>query len=654
MACADSICSTSFGRGASLSWRRLPGAVLSVELRVPPEIGGATAAAPGWIALGVTSPNVEAGGNSMTGPPASHAVLGRAGGGGGGGGGGAAPVAVLALEKMSSPPGTLTPWRGAPGSASIVMLQEDGHRVLNFTASAIGPYKLLPEEEEEEEETTITDRRRALAGHVAATIPGRRVRMLWAAGTTGKDDLPTYHSLNRVVFDIDFRVPGGGRDTGTGLTPDGTIDPRTLRGVHGAAMALIWGLLTLVGAGFARYMRHKWYWYVVHKSFQSIASLMTLPLTYLAYYSKPEKNYDTVHGKLGLFLGTASTIQGLLGTLSVRSHKHFCGMSNPAWFDHGLRATHRTLGVILLVVASVQIGLGLEAFAPPILGEGSVLPGAGSTYIAWTSLVWCTVLFLELATVKGPYDYCKCRRKQNLPYNPVKGTGFMTKDDLITDRSAYFALRVLVERAARTVSEVLSRNAKVTGKCGACGKASKSSCKMDTPCLIYTWWNREPGRCVRRLSTFGLPSSIKFVRGHKSMSTKQLFQFAHWVIDLGREQNSSGEGSASEKDASRTEFQKLDSGLDHIFALLRVDRSDKSIKATDVLPVDDAAFLKERSVQLEGLSRKRVTEWGMEALADQEERGRAEEKGEKEEAEVEGDGEGEENGEEEAEEGYEI
>ena len=43
MACADSICSTSFGRGASLSWRRLPGAVLSVELRVPPEIGGATA-----------------------------------------------------------------------------------------------------------------------------------------------------------------------------------------------------------------------------------------------------------------------------------------------------------------------------------------------------------------------------------------------------------------------------------------------------------------------------------------------------------------------------------------------------------------------------------------------------------------------------------
>jgi hypothetical protein len=138
------------------------------------------------------------------------------------------------------------------------------------------------------------------------------------------------------------------------------------------------------------------------------------------------------------------------------------------------------------------------------------------------------------------------------------------------------------------------------------------------------------------------------------MSTKQLFQFAHWVIDLGREQNSSGEGSASEKDASRTEFQKLDSGLDHIFALLRVDRSDKSIKATDVLPVDDAAFLKERSVQLEGLSRKRVTEWGMEALADQEERRRAEEKGEKEEAEVEGDGEGEENGEEEAEEGYEI
>ena len=617
MACASSICSTSFGQGVSLSWQLLPGgAAVSLELRVPADIGGdATAAAPGWIALGAVSPSIEAGGNSMSGPPASHAVMGRAGGASI-----TSAVYALALEKRSSPPGALVPWPGGPGSASILM--EGGYRTLNFTASTIGPYSLFPKQ-------------RSLAGHVAPD-PGdsgeksssRPIRMIWAAGTTdgGKDYLPTYHNLDRVVFDIDFHEPRGGREAGTGLNPEGNIDPRTLRGIHGALMALIWGVLTLVGAGFARYMRHKWYWYIVHKSFQSIASLMTLPLTFLAFFSKPEKNYDTAHGKLGLFLGVASSFQGILGTLSVRSHKHFCGMSNPAWFDHGLRTTHRTLGVILLVVASVQIGLGLEAFAPPILGEGSVLPGAGPTYIAWTSLIWCTIIFLELATAKGPCDYRKCRRKQNLPYNPVTGTGFMTKADLKTDRSAYFALRVLVERATKTLSVILVGNSKVTGECQSCGRPSLS-CKMGMACFIHTWWNREPGRCARRLSTFGLPSSIKFVRGQKSMSTKQLFNFAHWVIDLGRKQNELGEWTDRQREVAREEFEKLDSGLDHIFAVLRVDRLDRRIKTTDVVP-NDSDFLKTRSFELEGLSRKRVSQWGKMSIPDE---GAAEEPGEEEE-----------------------
>ena len=190
----------------------------------------------------------------------------------------------------------------------------------------------------------------------------------------------------------------------------------------------------------------------------------------------------------------------------------------------------------------------------------------------------------------------------------------MTKADVKTDREAYFALRILVERATNAVSKLMVRKSEDTGKCGSCKKAS-TLCKMDTACFIDVWWNREPGRCVRRLSTFALPSSIKFIRGHKSMSTKQLFQFAHWVIDLGRLTIDSS--IASQDNAELEELDKLDSGFDHIFKVLRVDRADKTISNSIVHPLG-SDFLKSRSDRLEGLSRKRVSEWGMEALSESE------------------------------------
>ena len=78
---------------------------------------------------------------------------------------------------------------------------------------------------------------------------------------------------------------------------------------------------------------------------------------------------------------------------------------------------------------------------------------------------------------------------------------------------------------------------------------------------------------------------------------------------------------------AREEFEKLDSGLDHIFAVLRVDRLDRRIKTTDVVP-NDSDFLKTRSFELEGLSRKRVSQWGKMSIPDEE---AAEEPGEEEE-----------------------
>ena len=559
MQSCDIACTVPVGQGVSFSWHlEAAGGPVSLELRVPPGISDKTI---DWIALGAVSPT-GVGDNFMTGPPASAAVIGRPEH--------KNPVILMSLDEMASPPGIEQPWTGI----AKVVASSDGARLLNFSASRIGAYQLL-----------------------GRSSP---LRMIWGVGTCSDDGTPQYHGSHKNYFDVDLNKHGAEAVVVSEL--DMIMDARTLRSIHGASMALIWGFLTLIGSGFARYMRHKPYWFTVHKLCQSIASVLTLPVMYLAYVSKPEKNYGTVHGKVGLAIGIASSAQGLLGTLAVRSHRHFCGMSNPPWFDDMVRACHRIIGLMLLVTASVQIGLGLESFSPPIIGKNDMLPWAGPTYLAWTGLIWCTIIVMELGMSKGPWDYWKCRRKRNLPYDPVKGTGFMTEIDIKIDQSAYFALKNVVKRTMDSVSIHLQQEADAD----ICGSCQKANCKRNIrKCLVYEWTKSCSHGIVGQIKLVLIPPSIKFWRGYESMSTKDLFSFARWCIQRCKDSLQKVKAKASVEIS--VELSKLEKALNHVVKISAVNQ-----KASSMVHPSPITFQNDRASSFDKLSRRRLSTWSLE------------------------------------------
>lgn len=268
-----------------------------------------------WISFGAKSPNNE-NGNIMTGPPGSIVAFGYQ-----------STLQMYTLNQKDYPMGPESSM-SATQKNSIQNVKDK--LIMTFTISEGEMYNIVH------------------------SPPDTAISLLFAIGNV-INSKPIRHTINKGINIILYRTNATVDDASLSIS---ILDKRTLRMYHGAALTFIWGFCTIVGAGFARYCRHKWYWFPAHKGCQSMGGLLTIPLTFLAYYTKATKHYSWMHGTFGLFLGIASTIQGLLGTLTVRSHNHWFGWSNRPSVDHLLRIVHRILGKVLLFFAFVQIMLG--------------------------------------------------------------------------------------------------------------------------------------------------------------------------------------------------------------------------------------------------------------------------------------------------------
>ena len=428
-----------------------------------------------WIALGVQSPDNT--NNRMIGPPASQAAFADG-----------TSIKMYALQQMAFPMGSSTSIKD-----SALTLQAN-NMVMDFTVDRFGPHALN------------------------IYPPGAPVPFLFAIGRT-IDGVPQRHTRKEGIAIVLHKTNATIDDPKIGFV----LDAHTLRLYHGVALTIIWGFCTIVGAGFARYCRHKWYWYTAHRGCQSLGGLLTLPLTFLAYFSKTDKHYSWMHGTFGLFLGIASTVQGLLGTFAARSHRHWFGLHNPPWVDHALRTVHRMLGKTLLLLAFVQIMLGIEEFAPSSLQTTIV----GPLFLGYSSVLWATVIALELSPF-GPFDYCRCKSKTGTAgfqaYDIQTGTGFLTKDDITRDHNTFLALKKLAVKVLQLFGRDVRQRMGGDPCCAVCGQPQCHR-SMET-CLVKQWWDqsRKCNRCC-------CASSWKFMRGHRSLSTKLLFRFVEWVLD---------------------------------------------------------------------------------------------------------------------------
>jgi len=94
----------------------------------------------------------------------------------------------------------------------------------------------------------------------------------------------SYHSLNaRGYFSVDFFTSFGGAVLDLGMDT-GDIYMRDLKIVHGTLMYTLWGINIVVGAMVARFQKHTTWWLGVHRLLQLCSSLTTLPVFYLTKF----------------------------------------------------------------------------------------------------------------------------------------------------------------------------------------------------------------------------------------------------------------------------------------------------------------------------------------------------------------------------------
>jgi len=139
-------------------------------------------------------------------------------------------------------------------------------------------------------------------------------------------------------------------------------------------MATTWGGCALAGACVARYCKQYPWWVNVHRGFVSLGAFMTIPLTFLAFYSHVDAHYGTYHGKLGLSVACMSFGQGILGSvLFGKFGVGPCSCQTPACcnLEGGARARHRKyvarlhrlLGWVTVLLAFTTIFFGIWALS---------------------------------------------------------------------------------------------------------------------------------------------------------------------------------------------------------------------------------------------------------------------------------------------------
>ena len=81
---------------------------------------------------------------------------------------------------------------------------------------------------------------------------------------------------------------------------------------------------------------------------QTLASVITLPVSMMSYISKQTSHYTSFHGQFGMLLVVLSLLQGYLGTIVHYHHSHIFGVHLTPTLEYGLRVVRKsTLDVFL-------------------------------------------------------------------------------------------------------------------------------------------------------------------------------------------------------------------------------------------------------------------------------------------------------------------
>ena len=211
------------------------------------------------------------------------------------------------------------------------------------------------------------------------------------------------------------------------------------RTLHGAFMTTIWAGSTLLGGIIARYYRHRQDWIKYHMMLQGVATILTMPLTIMSTVTKTSASYGTVHGQGGLIFGLLATFQGTVGTLVHGAHQHRLGFIGKPILMWKFRKFHRALGKALLVYATAQIALGIDALS----GDGSTLnSGVGIAFITYSIMAWAGVLVYEYQFQRGGGHAGKRRRRGSIrgQHKVEKEPTYMGKADLRNGNIVYCKL----------------------------------------------------------------------------------------------------------------------------------------------------------------------------------------------------------------------
>ena len=458
-------------KGSLLTWNKVDDNSVRFKLTTSP--------IPKWFAVGFS--HAEKGKSLMIGPPASEAILCEMKKSG------ILTVGHITLDAqpptnikskplspLISPESPITSNSGSSGSSSVssssAVIKGDTAIVTFLIVNKLGNYQIPGKN-------------------------GKKHTFVFAYGEINSGLGISYHANGRKgsLANIDFS------DT---MVSTKLSDSVPYYEMHGGSLATIWSVTTLIGGAIARYFRaYKW-WITAHQFLQTVASVLSFPLTFLSWQGKGGSkvdHYTSVHGLFGIIFATAASIQGFLGTFAHASYIHKCGLKCKFHrFMHGVRAAHRTLGKLLLIAATVQIMLGLRFFDP----DFTTLTHA---FIVYSSIAWMGIIVLEI----------RHQKQVKAAFILTDGSGFMKVEDLKFDMDIF-------EKTCHIIDSMLKLpiHSKLL---------HNKSLKCST--MIEMWLNSLKLGKVKKLKLKCCGSRVLFPFHHYSMKTIECLKFANYLSE---------------------------------------------------------------------------------------------------------------------------
>ena len=533
--------------GAILKWHIATDAAVSFEITATP--------APRWFAIGFVSQDNN--GNLMVGPPASQAVAVTLAGGG--------RVGHIVLDKMPPSDLTLIPINAGCSRRRRVLY---GHHATSNESTTNEKNKCSTES------VTVTGNQvlvkftiqNDLGGHLIPGPDGTTHKIIYAYGEVDStSDIIEYHTSARKgnTKEIDLKIASTAINTTNMTIPT----PLPYYAMHGGSLATIWSVTTLIGGAVARYCRQYKWWIDAHQALQTVATVLSLPLTVLSYVSlicfltlntnttvvlihvltfyffcfsaflvlvslhsffiyintvsfdlrssleklgkggkESNTHYTSVHGLFGLIFALAASLQGTMGTIAHASFIHQCGIRVTCHsLIHYVRTIHRSLGKLLLVCATAQIMLGLQWYDPAVtlLTHG---------FIVYAAIAWCSILVLELRHLTH-------KRKR---FNVGQGTGFMGKKELKFDLEIFDDTVALCDKLLLIPTNETCQNYKTL--------VNPDTGRLCPTKLVGEWLMQchdTSGSTKMQIKCVGSRSEYLF--NHKSMSTAEILEFATFL-----------------------------------------------------------------------------------------------------------------------------